>query len=401
VAVVLLLFGTLGVSTTFGMLLLLPLFVQELGGDEANFGVILSSATLTAVVCIGLLVRYPEALRPHTVVALAIAVYAVGVAGAALVTGTWTPLIGVGVLLGTAWAVVYAATPMVMSEMVTDEGRATYFGYLTGTQQIGIGGGPVIARVLVETDLGFRGMFLAASTVCLTAAGLTVAVGFLTSDPRRTEDAQARGGVAANKEAVPFGFGEAIRRILRSEAVFSLVMILLFACLFTSMTQFQTTFARSQDLDYSVFYVTYTVAVIFSRFVLARVASLFDARLVIASAVSVMVLGMATFLLVGSSVLLYGAASGLLGLGYGLALPNVQAQAVNVSEEPVRPRVLPIAGLLFQAGVLGFPLVAGWVIAGLGYPALFAVLVFFALAQATIGWWRYSVTWRAASAPPA
>jgi MFS family permease len=399
-AVVLLLFGTLAVSTTFGMLLLLPLYVQELGGNEANFGVILSSATLTAVVCIGLLVRYPEALRPHTVVALAIAVYAVGVAGAALVTGTWTPLIGVGVLLGTAWAVVYAATPMVMSEMVTDEGRATYFGYLTGTQQIGIGCGPVIARVLVETDLGFRGMFLAASTICLAAAGLTVAVGFLTSDPR-TEDAQARGGVAANKDAVPFGFGEAIRRILRSEALFSLVMILLFACLFTSMTQFQTTFARSQDLDYSVFYVTYTVAVIFSRFVLARVASLFDARLVIASAVSVMVLGMATFLLVGSSVLLYGAASGLLGLGYGLALPNVQAQAINVSEEPVRPRVLPIAGLLFQAGVLGFPLVAGWVIAGLGYPALFAVLVFFALAQATIGWWRYSVTWRAASAPPA
>ena len=397
-AVVLLLIGTLGVSTAFGMLLLLPLYVQELGGNEANFGVILSSATLTAVVCIGFLVRYPEALRPHAVVALAIAVYAVGVAGAALVTGTWTPLIGVGVLLGTAWAVVYAATPMVMSEMVTDEGRATYFGYLTGTQQIGIGGGPVIARVLVETDLGFRGTFLVASTICLTAAGLMVVVGFLRSDPR-TEDAEARGGVAANKDAV--SFGEAIRRILRSEAVSSLVMILLFACLFTSMTQFQTTFARSQDLEYSVFYVTYTVAVIFSRFVLARMASRFDARLVVASAVSVMTLGMATFLLVGSSVLLYGAASGLLGLGYGLALPNVQAQAINVSEEPVRPRVLPIAGLLFQAGILGFPLVAGWVIAGLGYPALFAVLVFFALAQATIGWWRYSLAWRAGSAPPA
>jgi MFS family permease len=397
-AVVLLLFGTLGVSTAFGMLLLLPLYVQELGGNEANFGVILSSATLTAVLCIGLLIRYPEALRPHAVVALAIAVYAIGAAGAALVTETWTPLVGIGVLLGTAWAVVYTATPMVMSQMVTDEGRATYFGYLTGTQQIGIGVGPVIARVLVETDLGFRGTFLVASMICLTTAGLTVAVGSLTSDPK-TEDAEARGGVAANKDAV--SFGGAIRCILRSEAVFSLVMILLFACLFTSMTQFQTTFARSQGIDYSVFYVTYTVAVIFSRFILARVASRFDARLVIASAVSVMALGMATFLLVGSSVLLYGAASGLLGLGYGLALPNVQAQAVNVSREPVRPRVLPIAGLLFQTAILGFPLVAGWVIAGLGYPALFAVLVFFALAQAIMGWWRYSAAGRASSAPPA
>jgi MFS family permease len=397
-AVVLLLFGTLGVSTAFGMLLLLPLYVQELGGNEASFGVVLSSATLTAVVCIGFLVRNPEALRPHAVVALATAVYAVGVAGVAVVSGTWTPLIGVGVVLGTAWAVVYTATPMIMSEMVTDEGRATYFGYLTGTQQVGIGVGPVIARVLVETDLGFRGTFLVASMICLVAAGLTIAVGFLTSDPT-TDDAEAGDGVAANKDAV--SFGEAIRRILRSEAVFSLVMIFLFACLFTSMTQFQTTFARSQGIDYSVFYVTYTVAVIFSRFALARMASRFDARLVIASAVSVMALGMATFLLVGSSVELYCAASGLLGLGYGLALPSVQAQAFNVSEEPVRPRVLPIAGLLFQAAILGFPLVAGWVIAGLGYPALFAVLIFFALAQAIIGWWRYSAARRASSAPPA
>jgi MFS family permease len=397
-AVVLLLSGTLGVSAAFGMLLLLPLYVQELGGNEASFGVILSSATLTAVACIGFLVRYPQALRPHAVVTIAIVIYALGAAGAAVVSGTWTPLIGVGVLLGTAWAVVYTATPMVMSEMVTDEGRATYFGYLTGTQQIGIGAGPVIARALVETNLGFRGTFLVASVICLAAAGLTVAVGFLTSDPR-AEDAEARAGVAANKDAV--SFGEAIRRILHSEAVFSLVMILLFACLFTSMTQFQTTFARSQSLDYSVFYVTYTVAVIFSRFVLARVVSRFDARLVIASAVSVMALGMAAFLLVGSSILLYGAASGLLGLGYGLALPGVQAQAVNVSREPVRPRVLPIAGLLFQAAILGFPLVAGWVIADLGYPALFAVLVFFALAQAIIGWWRYSAARRMAGAPPA
>ncbi len=391
-AVVLLLLGTLGVSTAFGMLLLLPLYVQELGGNEANFGVILSSATLTAVLCIGLLIRHPDALRPHAVVALAIAVYAVGVAGAALVTETWTPLVGIGVLMGTAWAVVYAATPMVMSEMVTDETRATYFGYLTGTQQIGIGVGPVIARVLVDTDLGFRGTFLVASMICLTAAGLTVAVGSLTSDPR-TEDAEVKGGVAANKDAV--SFGEAIRRILRSEAVFSLVMILLFACLFTSMTQFQTTFARSQGLDYAVFYVTYTVAVIFSRFVLARMASRFDARLMIAAAVSVMALGMATFLLVGSSVVLYGLASSLLGLGYGLALPSVQAQAVNVSEGDLRPRVLPLAGLLFQAAILAFPLAAGRLISALGYPALFAVLVSFAAAQAVLAWWRVLAARRA------
>jgi MFS family permease len=392
-AVVLLLMGTLGISTAFGMLLLLPLYVQELGGDEADFGVVLSAAAVPAVLCIGFLIRYPEALRPHVVVALAIATYGLGAAGASLVTGGWTPLVGIGVLLGTAWAVVYAATPMAMSGMVTDEERAAYFGYLTGTQQIGIGAGPVIARFLVETSLGFRGTFLAAGVVCLLAMVLTLVVGALVSDAET--DVRKEGAEGSASSAV--SFGAAIRRILGSEAAFSLAMILLFACLFTTMTSFQPTFAGARGLDYSVFYVAYTVAVIFSRFVLAGLAARFDARLVIAASVSVMALAVASFLAVGSNVFFYGISSAFLGLGYGLALPGVQAQAVNVSAERLRARVLPMAGMLFEGAILGFPLVAGWIITGFGYRALVAVLLAFALVQVAIAWWRFLVAGRARS----
>lgn len=388
-AVVALLVGTLGISTAYGMVLLMPLYVQELGGNEASFGVILSSAMVPAVLCIGLLIRYPEKLRPHVVVAVAVVLYALGAGGATLVSESWTPLVGIGVLLGTAWAVVYTATPMVMSGMVTDAGRATYFGYLTGTQQVGIGAGPVIARLLVETDLGYRGTFAVVGVVCLVAVAFTGAVGLLTSDAR-TRRGSGRDSATGDNEVSGVSFGEAVGRILRSEAVFSLVMILLFACLFTSLTQFQTTFASSRNLDYSVFYVAYTVAVIASRFGLAPLVSRFEPRLVIAVSVSVMALSVGAFLVVGSNTLLYGLASAFVGLGYGLALPSVQAQAVNASEETVRPRVLPLAGLLFQAAILGFPLIAGWIIAAFGYPALFAALVAFALAQTSIGWWRYA-----------
>ncbi len=397
-AIALLLLGTLGISTAYGMLLLLPLYVQELGGNEANFGLVLSSAAIPAVLCIGLLIRYPEVLRPHTVVALAITVYGFAAAGTFLVSGTWTPLIGIGVLLGTAWAVVYTATPMVMSEMVTDEGRATYFGYLTGTQQVGIGTGPVLAGLLVGIGVGFGGTFLIAGIVCVVAVASTVAVGLITPDrrgDREEEDQEGEskaGDQGQHSDRRELSLGGALREVVGSEAVFYLIIILLFACLFTSMTQFQTTFAAAQGLDYSVFYITYTVAVIASRFGLASYVARFDAPLVIAVSVSVMALAVASFLLIGSSLLAYGLASAFLGLGYGLALPTAQAQAVNVSEADVRPRVLPVEGLTFQGAILGFPLVAGWVIAGFGYGTLFVVLISFALIQAAIGWWRFLAT---------
>ena len=390
-AVAFLLLGTLGISLAYGMLLLLPLYVQELGGNEASFGVVLSSAAVPAVVCIGLLIRFPEAFRPHWVAAVAIGIYGLGTAGTSLVGGTWTPLIGIGVLLGTAWAVVYTVTPMVMSEMVTDEGRATYFGYLTGTQQVGIGAGPVLAGLLVGSGLGYKETFLIAGLICAAAVVFTVAVAFITPDRRVDREVESPAGdlgtEVANREEV--SAGEALRKMAGSEAVYYLIIVLLFACLFTSMTQFQTTFAAAQDLDYSVFYITYTVAVIASRFGLASWASRFDPSLVIAVSVSVMALAVASFLLIGSSLLAYGIASAFMGLGYGLALPTAQAQAVNVSEELVRPRVLPVAGLMFQGAILAFPLVAGWIIAGFGYGTLFIVLVSFALIQAAIGWWRF------------
>jgi hypothetical protein len=107
-----------------------------------------------------------------------------------------------------------------------------------------------------------------------------------------------------------------------------------------------------------------------------------------------MAFAVASFLAVGSNGVFYGISSAFLGLGYGLALPSVQAQAVNVSEEQVRPRVLPMAGMLFEGAILGFPLVAGWVITGFGYRVLFAVLLAFALVQVAIAWWRFLVAGR-------
>lgn len=377
------LLGALGISTAYGLMLLLPLHVEAIGGNEADFGIVASSGTVTAIAAIGALIRWPDRFSPHVVLAAAVVVYALA-AAAVIVFGTSVgPLIAIGVVLGTAWAVVYTACPMVMSTMVTDAGRALYFGYLTGTQQIGIGLGPVLGDALLSGGLGFSTAFAMAAGLGAVAAAAVMVAGRLVDRHRRPEE---RAVATPERTAVPLR--ASISKIVRSEAVYLLLMVLLFGCLFTTMQSFQTTFATARGLDFSVFYVSYTVAVIASRFLVARAVSSVRSSLVIATFVTVMGAAMGSFLFVGSSPALYALASVGLGLGYGVALPNVQAQAVNVSSENVRPRVLPIAGLVFQTAILGFPVVAGAVISSFGYQVLFAVLLGIATALVAVAWWR-------------
>lgn len=378
-AVVAVLLSALGISTSFGMLLLLPLYVQDLGGSEASFGLVLSAAVIPAVLSLIVLSSHPEALRPQWVLVLAITVFGAGAAATSTVTGGWEPLALVGLLLGTAWAVVYTVMPMAMNEMVTDSGRVTYFGYLTGTQQLGIGAGPVLAGWMSHTSLGFRGTFIVAGLVCAAAAVSTVVAAALTPDRRRATSLGPRRRTTTEPTRTS-------ATLARSPVGPWLLVIALFACLFTTMAQFQTTFANTQGLDYSLFYVAYTIAVIAVRFLVAPWVRRFDQARVIAISITVMLIAVASFLVVGSSPLAYATASAAMGLGYGLALPATQAHVVAVSTDSVAPRVLPIAGLVFQTAILAFPLAVGWIIVQFGYWLLFTVLIAFAIVQALISW---------------
>ena len=117
-------------------------------------------------------------------------------------------------------------------------------------------------------------------------------------------------------------------------------------------------------------------------------ASRLDAGLVIALAASVMALGAVTFLLVGSSVPLYGVACAELGLRAGAPQrASTGGQRLWGDGTLAHPAD---CGPLAPSGDPRLP--AGcWLdlIASLDYLALLAVLVFFAVAEAIIEWWRY------------
>lgn len=363
--------GSLGISTGYGMLLLLPLYVLELGGDEANFGLTMATATVPAAVAIGLLVRFPDRIRPPRLLAAAIAAYGAGAVGVALTHSLWV-LAALGVLLGTAWAVVYTATPMVVDMLVPESRRAVAFGFATGSQQLGIGLGPIAGVGLYRTGVSLPAVFLTGAVLSGLGA-VSVAVLHRLAPPY---------DVAAPDATAQLPLGRALREVLGSAAARPLLLILLSACL----TFFQTTYAAAMALNSSIFYLSYTLGVLVARFGIGRALADRDPARVAAGSLTVLCVSVASFLLVGSNPIIYALASAGTGIGYGLSLPVLQAEAVALSSPGTRSRVLPLAGLLFETAILAFPVLAGTVIVGLGYQAVFVLLLGFALAQTAIAW---------------
>ena len=369
----LLLTAVLAISTAYGLLLLLPLAITtSLGGTETDYGFITAAAAITSVLAIGLLIRHPRRLPPHHVLAATALVY--GAAAAAIAfTASLTAWLLIGIVLGTAWAVAYTSAPMVVSELCDDRTRAKYIGYATGMIQVGFGLGPVIGNALRGAGLSFATIFEVAAGMALFATLVVMPL------HRRSPELSVR-----SEETAGIPLGESLRATLRSAALLPIIVILLCSCLFTTMNSFQTTFADTRHLNYDVFYIGYTLSVIFVRFILVRAFKNPASTMILAVSTIGMVVAIMLFLAVGHNAYVYGFSSVLLGMTYGLTLPAVQARAVNLSDPAYRPSMLPLVGLVFETAILVFPLVAGAIAASTNYNVLFAVLLAFAVVIAAI-----------------
>jgi MFS family permease len=376
-----LLAGVFALSTGYGLVLLLPLYVQQLGGSEATFGVVTACAAVPAALLLGLLLRFPDRLPASGLLAAASMIYGSAACGLVVVRSVGAVLVVLGVILGATWAVVYTVAPMVVSQRVGDADRAAYIGYITGMMQLGLGLGPVIGGFLHSAGLSYPAIFV-------VAGGLAFGAAAFIGSPTRLRHRSSSADRHRTGRSSSTGLAPTLARTLRSPSAAPLLMILLAACLFTTMTSFQTTFAASRQLPFAVFYFFYTVAVILVRMLVARALPDLAARKVVVPSTAGITLAVLLFLAVGSNVAIYAAASALLGAAYGLALPAAQARAVNLAVSRDRSRMLPLAGLLFQVVILAFPLVAGAIIVAAGYVVLFGVLLAFSVGITLLGWPR-------------
>jgi MFS family permease len=368
--------GCLLVAGSYGLTLLLPAFVKASGGSPAQAGLIYWCGALGAGAALILSGRLAERAGTGWTAAAGAVVYAAatGILAAGGVRGGGA--YAAGLLLGAGWALFFTSAPIAVSSMAGARPAGTCFLVLAGFNALGMGAAPIAGQLLVQHGWSFRAVFALAALLSVSSAALFCGSARCLRQPAAD---QARA-------ASPTLMGP-LRPVLASKARPFLLMVLLGACVFTTMTAFQPGFAASTGQSAMVFYAFYTLGVIVPRFAVTRLLARWRPAAATTVLLAGMCLSLAGFTLAGHDRVLYAVSATMLGVSYGLAYPLIQAQAANGAPGEFRHWTLWYFSLAYFAGLYGFPLIASLVITLGGYPALIAVLLIIGIAELAVSAW--------------
>jgi MFS family permease len=366
--------GCLSVAGSYGLTLLLPAAVKAAGGSQAQAGLIYWCGALGACGTLVLGGRLAERIGAGWGAAIGAVLYAAAsglMAGGGVVGGT---AYAAGLLLGAGWALFFTSAPIMVSAMAGTRRAGAGFLVLAGFNALGMGTAPIAGQVLVQHGLTYRAVFGLAALLSVGSAALLCG-------PARRRRPHAGAGQGRGTAG---GMTGPVRLVLAPGVRPFLLMVLLGACVFTTMTAFQPGFAASRGLSSSVFYAFYTLGVIVPRFTVTGLLARSSPAAVTTALLAGMCLSLADFLFTGHDPVVYAASATLLGVSYGLAYPLIQARAADSAPGELRHWALWYFSLAYFAGLYGFPLIASLVIALGGYQSLIAVLLVIGLAELTV-----------------
>lgn len=370
-------------SLAYGSTFLLALLMSGHGGNEQNAGAVISSAmfsTFIAVLLSGHLSDRLGAARSVAVCGLALVIANLGFA----LFADQLPLMMVfGAVLGIGWGVFYTLGPIMVAMIVEPAQRARYFALLSGSMMSGIGSAPLLGRLATQSGLPVTTAFFVAALASLLGVLLFARLsGQLAKLPDRS-------GAVASKLSLA-----GARTVLRSRAVFAIVMVGLGGAVFGGLSSFQTSYAHARSLDYSLFFGGFMGAAIAGRMLVAGFVVRRDPYVMACLLSGLIVVAVLMFQFWVASSLGYLLAAVVLGVGYGLTYSVINGLAANEAPAGTTTQSLLLFSLAYFIGVFGFPLWAGKVIVEQGVATMLGIL----LGVAVLNWLITvaRLVWRAA-----
>jgi hypothetical protein len=360
--------GGLIISMLYGSAYLLTTYMKMLNGGEMNMGsflLFMGAGALTSVMIINRKLLQYFSASENTVIGTVC--YSAGLVLLGKVHDvSYTYFIAI--LMGLGWGLVYAASIMAINASIPLARRKNHYSYYAATNALGAGMAPVIFHFLKGHGIGLLQFYSAAglyaglaSAVCFTIAG-RFAEGGQTQCRQNVQQTQLikLGPIEHN----------------------AILMAFLSACIFSTLTFFQISFAEIYHQNYAIFFSLITIALIVSRLTLIHLISRHNNMLFY---LSMMMLGsIIMFLFIGAHYLIYIISAIMFGISYGLIYPLIQAAAVAYAHESLHPSIITRFISAYFMGIFCFPLAGASVLVYLDSRMIIILLAALALTYVVV-----------------
>lgn len=354
-------------SIAYGVTFLIPILVRAYGGNEALAGLIISAATISTVILVILSGHIADLIGSARAVSFSGLFLAISSLGFALSPPINSIMMLIGFILGIGWGVFYTLGPILVAAIIEPERRIKFFALLSGSMMAGIGTGPIIGRIVIGLSMSIEIAF-----ICAGIASFIGSVMYMWLHYRLLK----AGKLIPQISKISF---RAVREILASNAVYSIIMVGIGGAIFGGLSSFQTSYADKYDFDYSLFFIGFITSAILCRLFLAGYVVKKDPFYTLVILTSLTLVSIILFINTTRNPAFYLATAAILGVGYGLTYSVINGLAANEAPANRIPQSLLLFSLSYFIGVFGFPLVAGYLIVSSGVTTMLFVVLLLAI----------------------
>lgn len=355
-------------SGTYGLTFLLPDLFQTFGANEKNVGQMLAVTTVATLIVVYFAGHLSDKIGRMRTLSLSGVLIAASLMLFSVATSVGLILIIASILLGLGWGLFYSLIPVVLTRITEARERIKTFAVLSVFVMGGFGISPVLAAWLQTIDVSIAETFQLMGFLCLGSGALFFAI---------TTNVQALAKNATTQPTSRLDWSS-LKRIMQSPAWLPITMACIGASVFAGMNNFQTVFANARGLDYSIFFLTYTITVLSCRVLLIGFQGGTSPYQTIAVMQAVMTASVVVFIMMENTEPLYILVAFMFGVGYGASYPILTAMAANDARDDLVPQTLQLFALSYFIGVFGFPLIAGTLIVWIGHTPLLIIVAILA-----------------------
>ncbi|MCH7519984.1 MAG: MFS transporter [Candidatus Dadabacteria bacterium] len=338
----------------FSSFFLLPIYIKDLGGNEANIGFIMGSFGITSLGAIPFVAYLVDKYGRRRFMLFGYALMFVATLSYLFISQLSPVFYLLRFVQGVSFAFSFTAASTFVTDYIPSEKMAEGLGIFSAFTIASYAIGPSLGELVIEL-FGFYSFFIYASFFSLIAFVLTI----FTRDGNfiRSSD--------------PYGLGF-FRLIASKRYALILVSNLILAGGLGAILNFVATFLRSKGLAAFYFFLTYTIAVTVVRIFGGRISDKLGRKVIASPCLLAVSISLAAMYFVESplsAVLI----SLFFSIGYGFLYPTLSALVIDKAGSDERGKAMGAFNASYSLGInfLAFPL--GLIARDFGYEIMYFV----------------------------